>query len=94
MSEKRVKNDDFGPPKIPPNCVFDTDRGRYLPWNRPWYGALGPVFLHHIWNQVANASRADDQVRAICKKKLGKIAKMRPKNVHAKGCKMRRIPEA
>ena len=75
MSEKSVKNDDFWPQKIPPNCAFDPDRGRYLPWNRPWYLALGPVFLRRIWNQGANASRADDQVRAICKKKSEKIAK-------------------
>ena len=94
MSEKSVKNDDFGPQKIPPNCAFDPDRWRHLPWNRPWYLALGPVFLRRIWNQVANASRADGQVRAICKKKSEKIVKMTAKNVHSKGCKKRRFPEA
>ena len=94
MSEKSVKNDDFWPQKIPPNCAFDPDRGRYLPWNRPWYLALGPVFLRRIWNLVANASRADDQVRAICKKKSEKMAKMTAENVHVKGCKKRRFPEA
>ena len=94
MSEKRVKNDDFGPQKIPPNCAFDPDRGRYLPWNHFWYGAPGLVCLCRIWNQVANASGLHDQVRTSRTKKSEKIVKMRTKNVHSKGCKKRRISEA